>query len=79
MSKAKTIPACGLSGCKRRATYADGSGVGYCHQHRNDGMGPTVKGEPFDSWWAAASLADERGDKSFDGLEHGQYPEGATA
>lgn len=67
-------PPCGSAGCSSRATHADGYGVGFCEAHKSDALGEAVEGAAFDPWWAASSLAIERGDPRWAGLEYGEWP-----
>jgi hypothetical protein len=70
---ASDTPLCGAADCPNRATRADPSGVGYCRDHGDD-FDPVGEGNPFDEWWAAAALAEERGNPAWDGLDYGQWP-----
>lgn len=51
-------PACGLAGCDAQATHVDPDGVGFCADHKCDGLhSGAVAAETiddFDPWWAAS-------------------------
>lgn len=69
-------PACGMKSCRRRATHTDTSGVGFCPFHADSDTLPVAE-RPFDPWWAAATIAREKGGAEaarWANLEHGQWP-----
>lgn len=68
-------PACGLAGCDARATHVDTDGVGFCADHKYDGLHSGVVAaetpDDFDPWWLASCTL-----PGFDKLDYGIWPVG---